>query len=70
MREDEMADDDAVETLRRWEDSGGVWRVIARRAGLVTVSLLRCTGDEEQARVISDDPALLAFLAGREASDA
>src|SRR5690349_18195566 len=30
--------------LRRWQDAGGVWRVVDRRDGAVTVALCRCDG--------------------------
>jgi hypothetical protein len=61
--------DDAVATLQRWEDCGGVWRVLDRRPNLVTVGMYRCDGGEEMGRVSSSDPTLLDFLAGRDASD-
>lgn len=61
--------DDAVATLQRWQDCGGVWRVLDRRDGTVTVGLYRCDGGEEMDRVRSADPALLVFLAGRDGSD-
>ena len=61
--------DDAVATLQRWQDCGGVWRVLDRRGGAITVGLYRCDGGEEMDRVRSTDPALLEFLAGRDASD-
>ena len=57
--------DDVVAALQRWEDSGGHWRVLSRREGRIVVGLFRCDGAEEQDRVVSDDPALVEFLAGR-----
>ncbi len=62
-------DDRAVETLRRWELAGGHWRVVSRGPYGVAVALLRCDGGEEADRIRSEDPDLLAYLAGREASD-
>jgi len=61
--------DDAVEVVRRWELSGGHWRVLADEGDRVTVSLLTCDGGEEMSRVESDDEALRAFLAGRASSE-
>lgn len=61
-------DDDPVEVLRRWEDSGAHWTVLSRRAGRVTVGLFRCDGGEEVDRLTSTDQRLLEFLAGRESS--
>jgi hypothetical protein len=58
-----------VEALRRWEDSGAVWRVLHRGPAGVTVGLFTCDGGEEVSRVSSEAPEVLAFLAGRESSD-
>ncbi|MFD6222983.1 hypothetical protein [Nocardia asteroides] len=60
---------DPIETLRRWQDSGAVWRVLARRAGAVTVGLFECTGGQEVDRFTSTDPALLRFLGDRSTSE-
>jgi hypothetical protein len=51
-----------VEVLRRWEAFGGVWEVVHRTAGEVTVSLRRCDGGEEMSRLVSGDPALVAYV--------
>lgn len=61
-------DDDPVAVLRDWADSGAQWIVIGRRGALVTVGLYRCDGGEEVDRITSDDPRLLEFLDGRDAS--
>ena len=63
------ADDDHVERLERWQQFGAVWRVLAVRSGTVTISLCRCDGGEEVARIVSGDPYLLAWLGGRTSSD-
>ena len=55
----------AVATLRRWEEFGGVWKVVFRSGSQVTLSLCRCDGGEEVERLTSDDPALLAYLDSR-----
>ncbi|MBW0270291.1 hypothetical protein ATM97_04230 [Nocardia sp. MH4] len=58
-----------IETLRRWTDSGAIWRVLARRAGSVTIGLFECTGGQEVDRFTSTDPALLRFLGDRTSSE-
>lgn len=60
---------DPIETLRRWADSGAIWRVLARRAGSVTIGLFECTGGQEADRFTSTDPALLLFLGDRTSSE-
>jgi hypothetical protein len=60
--------EDRVAVLQRWEDAGAHWAVIDRQAQSVTVGLYRCDGGEEVDRFTSDDPALLAFVRGRESS--
>ncbi len=62
--------EDVVTRLRRWEDSGAVWRVLARRGEQLVVELWTCTGDEVVDRIVSRDPALRRFVAGRAGSDA
>lgn len=63
-------DDDAlVSDLRRWEVSGGVWRVVQRNRTEVTVALLRCDGGEEMGRLSGRGAAWLALLEGREGSE-
>jgi hypothetical protein len=53
-----------LDELRRWEDFGGTWEVVARRREVRVVSLLRCDGGEEAARMTSDDPDLVAYVDG------
>ena len=55
---------DFVAELRRWEDAGGVWRVIGGEGGTTTVALYRCDGEEID-RFGAADPQLEHFLAGR-----
>jgi uncharacterized protein len=62
-------DSDFVALLRRWEDAGGVWRVLGRDLGAVTVGLYRCDAGEETDRFSADDPRLAQFLAGRTSSE-
>ena len=56
---------DPAGALRRWEESGGTWRVVCRRGGELTVSLCPCTGGEEVDRVVSSAPSLREYVAGR-----
>nr|WP_090344109.1 hypothetical protein [Mycolicibacterium malmesburyense]CRL75366.1 hypothetical protein CPGR_03541 [Mycolicibacterium malmesburyense] len=60
---------DRVADLQRWQDSGAIWEVRARRDSSVTVALLRCDGGEEVDVFTSDDPRLLAFIGERLSSE-
>jgi uncharacterized protein len=62
-------DQDFVAVLRRWEDAGGVWRVLGRDLDVVTVGLFRCDAGEESDRFSADDPRLSQFLEGRTSSE-
>ena len=59
---------DRVAELQRWEDSGAVWSVVARRDDRVTVAVLRCDGGEEVDRFTSDDRRLLDYIGERASS--
>lgn len=60
---------DAVAALRRWEDSGAVWRVLGRDGARLTIGLCTCTASEVVDRVVSDDPELARFVGDRAGSD-
>lgn len=60
--------EDRVEQLRRWEEAGAVWQVIARRADSLTIGLLRCDGGEEVGRFTCRDAALMAYVGSRDSS--
>ncbi|GED99514.1 hypothetical protein [Gordonia crocea] len=60
---------DPTAVLRRWADSGAVWRVLSRRGPAVVVGMYRCDGGEEIDRLVSSDPALLAYLGDRRSSE-
>jgi hypothetical protein len=66
---DGPAPDDPVEAVRRWEWSGGVWRVLADDGDTLTVGLFQCTGGELMQRVVSADPRLRATLGRRLSSE-
>ena len=61
--------DETVAQLRRWTDSGAVWRVVSRAAGGVEIALLTCDAGEEVARLRSREPELLAYIGERDRSD-
>ena len=50
------------ETLERWADFGGVWRVLSADEHAATVSMRRCDGGEEVQRLTTHDPDLVAWL--------
>ena len=58
-----------VQRLRRWEQFGGVWKVIARDGPKLTISLCRCDGGEEVDRLTATNPELVAFIGDRSSSD-
>ena len=62
-------DPDVVALLERWQDAGGVWRVLGRNGSSVTVGLYRCDDGEEADRFVSNDPRLGQHLAGRTSSE-
>jgi uncharacterized protein len=59
---------DFVAKLRRWEDAGGVWRVLSHDRDAITVGLYRCDDGEEADRFVAADPQLAEFVAGRTSS--
>jgi hypothetical protein len=65
----EAAETNPVEVLRRWEEFGAAWRVVAARQDEVTVALCRCDGGEEVSRITSADPRLRRWLGGRTSSE-
>jgi hypothetical protein len=58
-----------LDRLRRWEDSGGTWRIVSRRADTVMIALCRCDGGEEVDRFSTSDPAVIEHLGDRETSE-
>jgi hypothetical protein len=54
-----------VETLRRWEDAGAVWRAVHVSDTRAVVDLCECTGQPVD-RLESGDPELISFLRERE----
>jgi hypothetical protein len=58
-----------VGRLRRWEDSGATWQVIARGADGLVIALLTCDLGEEVGRLTSADPDLIGYVGDRARSD-
>jgi hypothetical protein len=63
------ARDNPAEVVRRWEASGGHWRVLRRSETSVVVGLFSCDGGEEMQRLTATTADLDAFLACRTRSD-
>jgi hypothetical protein len=63
--------DPLLAQLRRWEDSGGTWRVAVRAPGRLELDLLTCDAGEVMQRLAATppSPALEQHLGGRSASD-
>lgn len=61
--------DDPIGTLRRWERSGAVWRVLGAARDGVTVGLFSCDGGEEMGRIVTADPTVRAYLDARPDSE-
>ncbi len=55
--------------LRRWEDSGAVWRVVAEDTAGLTIGLLTCDAGEEVARFRCSRTAVADLVGDRRASD-
>ncbi|MEZ5213069.1 MULTISPECIES: hypothetical protein [unclassified Gordonia (in: high G+C Gram-positive bacteria)] len=63
-----MSDD--LDRLRRWVESGALFRVLASRGGTTTVALLTCDGGEEMGRLVSDDPRVAQWCAANPDAEA
>jgi uncharacterized protein len=59
---------DLVAVLRRWEEAGGLWRVLGQNREAITLGLYRCDDGEEIDRFVATDPRVEQFLAGRTSS--
>ncbi len=60
--------DDTVDVLRRWENAGGLWRVLARFGNSVDIGLFRCDGGEQLDLLRSDDLSVVDYIGGRNSS--
>lgn len=66
---DQLSPPNPVARVQRWEQFGGLWRVLYRYRSWICVALCRCDNGEEVERVMSNDPALDAWLKGRTSSE-
>jgi len=60
---------DDLAKLRRWEDAGAHWQVLARPPGWLVIALQTCDTREEVDRLTSAETDLLAYVGARSASD-
>jgi hypothetical protein len=56
--------DDVLAALRRWEESGGTWRIVVRRPARLELELLTCDGGEVMGRLVAapPDPQLEGYV--------
>jgi hypothetical protein len=52
----------------RWQDSSRLWRVYARGQDGLEITLLTCSGSEEMAHLVTNDPAVLELIGQRSSS--
>ncbi|MEV6843147.1 hypothetical protein [Actinoplanes sp. NPDC051411] len=53
---------EALDRLRRWEDSGATWRIVVRRPGDVEIALLTCDAGEQVDRIVTADREVLDYV--------
>lgn len=58
-----MHESEDLVRLRRWEDAGATWQVVAESPGRAVVALCRCDGGEEVERFTTTDPQALDHIA-------
>jgi hypothetical protein len=59
----------AVEKLRRWQASGGIWRVMSRTSSGVSVAFLTCDAGEEIDRLTFEGAEVLHYIGARSTSE-
>jgi hypothetical protein len=59
---DGLHGDEVIEQLRRWGDSGALWRVVALDESRVVIALLTDVHRVEVGRITSTDRRVLAFV--------
>lgn len=57
--------DDGLGRLRRWEVFGGHWRIRSQTPTQLEIALLTCSGGEDVDRMLTTDPAVLAYVGSR-----
>jgi hypothetical protein len=58
-----------LDVLRRWEDGGAAWRVLARDADALDIALLTCDAGEQVGRLRSAEPDVREHVGSRTRSD-
>ena len=58
-----------LDVLRRWEEGGAAWRVLARGANTLDIALLTCDAGEQVGRLVSREPDVREHVGPRERSD-
>lgn len=53
---------EALDRLRRWEDSGATWRIVVRRPADVEIALLTCDAGEQVDRIVTADREVLDYV--------
>jgi hypothetical protein len=60
---------EALDRLRRWEDSGAVWRIVADTGDAMEIALLTCDAGEEMDRIRSTDEDLVCHVRAHPGDD-
>jgi hypothetical protein len=55
-------DESPLAILRRWEDSGGTWRIVRHDDLGADLELLTCSGGEVMGRLSTGDSQVLAYV--------
>jgi hypothetical protein len=58
-----------LDVLRRWEDGGAAWRVVARSQDTLDIALLTCDAGEQVGRLLSGEPDVREHVGSRTRSD-
>ena len=58
-----------LDVLRRWEDGGAAWRVLARGPDAIDIALLTCDAGEQVGRLLSSEPDVREHVGTRQRSD-
>jgi hypothetical protein len=53
---------EALDRLRRWEDSGATWRILVRGSEDVEIALLTCDAGEQVDRIVTADREVLDYV--------
>lgn len=64
-----VSESEATRRVTRWENAGGLWRVVSQSGSQLTIALQSCDGGAEMDRFTSTDADLLAFVDARHCSE-